>query len=281
MTDTVMVRDLLAKAEQSLSTIDSARLDAEVLLATSMKSDRASLYAFPERTVDKDIIRDFNRLLRKRKQLYPLAYLLGKKEFWSFELTVNKHTLVPRPETECLVETALSLLPPDEASEVLELGTGSGAIALALASERPGIRILAVDVCEQALAIASANAQRLGIENVGFLKSDWFSHCPARRFDMIISNPPYVESAHTGFISGEIQHEPRLALDGGINGLEVIETLVPAALAYLKTKAHLLLEHGSTQAQGVREIFASAAYEQVHTRQDYAGLDRLSYAQSP
>lgn len=278
---TNIVRDLLAEAEQCLQAIESARLDAEILLANSMQTDRSSLYAYPQRKVSEDVVKNFRLFLHKRMDHYPVAYLTGSKEFWSLELTVNQHTLIPRPETECLVETALKYIPEGQRSEILDLGTGSGAIAIAIASERALCHVLAVDVSREALMVASGNARAHNISNIQFMESDWFSQLRGRQFDLIISNPPYVESANTGFSHGEIRHEPRLALDGGQYGMQAFAHLIPSATHFLKAGARLVLEHGHQQAEEIRQIFIDNRYREIYSGQDYAGLDRLSFAQWP
>lgn len=281
MTKTYIVRDLLAEAEQCLQAMESARLDAEILLAYSMQTDRSSLYAYPDRKVSEEVVKHFHLLLNKRLDHYPVAYLTGSREFWSLALTVNQYTLIPRPETECLVETALKYIPEGQRSAILDLGTGSGAIAIAIASERPACAVLAVDVSREALLVSRGNARVHNIENVQFMKSDWFSALAGRQFDLIISNPPYVESADTGFSHGEIRHEPRLALDGGQYGMRAFVHLIPAATHFLLPGGRLLLEHGHQQAEEIRQIFIDNRYREVYCGQDYAGLDRLSFAQWP
>jgi len=279
MTTTGTVRELLASAEQCLQAIASARLDVEILLANSLQTDRSSLYAHPERQVSEEVMAYFLQLLNKRMDHYPVAYLTGTKEFWSLELEVNQHTLIPRPETECVVETALEYVPEHQQCDILDLGTGSGAIALAIARERPRCHVLAVDVSREALAVAGSNAGKHEIENVRFMQSDWFSELGGRHFDLIISNPPYVESGAAGFSSGELAHEPRLALDGGEYGLQAIMHLIPAATRFLNPGARLILEHGYQQAGDIQHLLRSNQYRDVHSRQDYAGLDRMSIAQ--
>jgi release factor glutamine methyltransferase len=231
--------------------------------------------------VSEDVVKNFRLLLNKRMDHYPVAYLTGSKEFWSLELTVNQHTLIPRPETECLVETVLEYIPGAQRKEILDLGTGSGAIAIAIASERPACDVLAVDVSREALMVASGNALAHNIKNVQFVQSDWFSALAGRQFDLIISNPPYVESADTGFSQGEIRHEPRLALDGGKYGMHAISHLIPAATHFLVPGGRLVLEHGHQQAREIRQVFIDNRYREIYSGKDYAGLDRLSFAQWP
>jgi release factor glutamine methyltransferase len=281
MTNTSTVRNLLAGAEQRLKAIASARLDAEILLANSMNTDRASLYAYPEREVPETVVRHFHLLLNKRLDHYPVAYLTGNKEFWSLELEVDQYTLIPRPETECVIEATLEYVPEQQQCDILDLGTGSGAIALAIASERPACRVVAIDLSQEALAVAASNALKHKIENISFLQSDWFSALKGRQFDLIIANPPYVESDDIGFSAGEIRHEPRLALDGGHHGMQAITHLVPAATHFLKPGARLILEHGFEQAESIRQLFAATHYQDIHSRQDFAGLDRFSLGQWP
>ena len=281
MTNTSIVRNLLVDAEQRLQAIASARLDAEILLASSMNTDRAGLYAYPEREVPEAVVANFHLLLNKRVDHYPVAYLTGNKEFWSLELDVDQYTLIPRPETECVIEATLEYMSDQQQYDILDLGTGSGAIALAIASERPACRVLAIDLSQEALAVAIGNALKHEIENVKFVQSDWFSKLRGRQFDLIIANPPYVESDDIGFSSGEIRHEPRLALDGGHHGMRAITHLVPAATHYLKPGARLILEHGYQQAESIRQLFAAQHYQDIHSRQDYAGLDRFSLGQWP
>jgi release factor glutamine methyltransferase len=281
MENTTNVRDLLTNAKRYLQTISSARLDAEILLACSMNTDRASLFAYPEREVSKEIAANFQLLINKRIDNYPVAYLTGNKEFWSLDLKVDQHTLIPRPETECLVETALEFIPVNQQYDILDLGTGSGAIALAIAKERPDSIVLAVDLSQEALAVAIDNAARHHIENIHFMQSDWFSEIQSKKFDLIISNPPYVEPDDKGFSDGEIRYEPRLALDGGHRGIQAITHLIPTASHFLNSESRLILEHGYKQADDIHHLFATNRYININSRPDYAGLDRLSFAQWP
>lgn len=270
------VKQLLLDAEVELSGEDTARLDAEVLLAWSLGLQRSQLYARPETVVAKEQVAVFQSLLEKRKAGWPLAYLTGSKEFWSLELKVNEYTLVPRPETECLVEAAIERIASDAPCDILDLGTGSGAIALAIASERKNAQVLAVDVSEEALAQARDNAASLGIKNISFCLSDWFDGLGDRHYDLIVSNPPYVETADPLLGSSDIKFEPRLALDGGADGLDAIRKIVPGARNLLRVGGYILLEHGYQQAQAVADLLSTYQFHSVSCLKDYAGLDRIS-----
>lgn len=275
------VRDLLQSGLRQLPETETARLDCEVLLSSALGEDRYYLYAHPDATVNERVIADFNLLLGNRSAGFPVAYLTGQKEFWSLQLAVSQDTLIPRPETELLVELALTMIPATGSFKILDLGTGSGAIAVALASERPDCRITATDISLAALAIAQQNAQRHGLNNIHFVHSDWFSAIRAQQYTLIVSNPPYVESDHSQFISGEIRHEPRIALDGGQHGLDAYRRIIPAATAFLSNGGRLLVEHGYTQGEPVRALFQHNHFLNISTRQDYAGLDRITLAELP
>jgi release factor glutamine methyltransferase len=271
------IKDVLKKAEQQLSHIDTARIDAELLLAFILGSQRESHYRDPDLILDEIQYADFQSLISRRSDQFPVAYLLGHREFWSLELVVNENTLIPRPETEILVETALGHIPKDSKLDVLDLGTGSGAIAIAIAKERPLCRVLAVDVCQKALSVAEHNAQFYNLNNIRFLESDLFNNIIEEKFDLILSNPPYVAENDTAFEEGEIRYEPRLALNGGYQGMRLINQLIPSAKKYLTGSAILILEHGYDQAEDVRRVFVGNNFVGVETRQDYAGHDRVSY----
>lgn len=272
------IKVLLREAEAELTDQDSARLDAEVLLAWVLGLERSQLYARPESEVASEQTAQFQAMLQKRKTGLPLAYLTGTREFWSLPLKVNEFTLVPRPETECLVEAVLDRLAPEDSSDVLDLGTGSGAIALAVGFERPRARVTAVDISEEALQLASTNATELGLDNISFCHSDWFAVLGQQQYDMIVSNPPYVESSDPLLVSSGIKYEPRVALDGGADGLDAYREILPAAWQALRPGGHLLLEHGSGQAAALTELLTMHHFHYVVNLKDYAGLDRLSCA---
>lgn len=275
------VREMLDLAGRRLARIENARLDCELLLASVLEKDRGYVYAHPEATLSLSQTADFNSLVAKREAGYPLAYLTGWKEFWSLRLAVNRHTLIPRPETEHLVETVLTLAEEGEALNILDLGTGSGAIAVALASELPRCSVTATDVSRHALSMAIANAARYKLSNVSFLLSDWFSGLNRRRYDVIVCNPPYVEAGDAGFTGGEIRHEPRLALDGGSRGLDAYQRIIPEAVNHLAGKGYLVVEHGHTQGEPVRNLFRHCRYIDIETTRDYAGHERVSRASCP
>jgi release factor glutamine methyltransferase len=265
----------------SAASVLGTRLDAELLLAHVLDVSRANVIARDERVLTPEEQGDFEQLLARRMSGEPLAYLTGTKEFWSLELEVTPDVLVPRPETELLVEWSLSFPRRRESSFcVLDLGTGSGAVALAIARENPQASITATDVSAAALAIANANAKRLGIRNVEFVTADLYKELGPRLrgddggFDLIVSNPPYV-AEHDPHLA-DLRFEPALALTSGADGLGALRAIVAAAPRYLRPDGWLLVEHGATQGAAVRDLFERAGFAGVETRRDLAGLERAT-----
>lgn len=270
----------MASIESLLNTADlpdspTPRLDAELLLAAALNKPRSYLRTWPEREPDADQLALFQASLQRRRQGEPVAYILGHQGFWSLDLEVAPHTLIPRPDTELLVETALDLLPATPL-EVLDLGTGTGAIALALASERPAWQVTGVDRVEEAVALAERNRQRLALGNAGFLLSHWFSALAGRRYGLILSNPPYIRADDRHLAQGDVRFEPSSALVSGSDGLDDIRAIIQAAPEHLLPGGWLLLEHGFDQAGDVRRLLGDAGFAEVHSRRDLAGLERIS-----
>ena len=259
----------------------SARLDAEVLLAHALRLPRSMLIADGERRAEPDAASGFLALIARRLAGEPVAYLTGAREFWSLSLTVSPAVLIPRPETELVVERSLALLPQassgSAAPRVLDLGTGSGAIALALATTRPGWSLTATDCSTEALAVARINAAQLGLSRVEFLPGDWFEPLAGRRFELICSNPPYVAADDAALAA--LRFEPATALTPGRSGLEALEQLITAAPGHLTSGGWLVLEHGSDQSRAVAAALVAAGYARVRCHRDLAGLDRVTEAQ--
>lgn len=271
------IRDALAVARLPG---DSGRLEAELLLCHCLGKSRSYLYTWPERELPAAVQQRYEGLLHARREGTPLAYLTGKREFWSLELLVNEHTLIPRPETETLVEWALELALPGTA-RVVDWGTGSGAIALALASERPDWQVLATDVSAAALAVAAANRQRLGLARLDLLRADWGAPFNCDRFDLVVSNPPYVAPGDPHLAQGDLRFEPSHALVAEADGLGAIQRLVDDAARCLVPGGWLLVEHGYNQAAEVQTLFAGAGFDAVTTRSDLAGSDRITGGRLP
>ncbi|MDO8954902.1 MAG: peptide chain release factor N(5)-glutamine methyltransferase [Gammaproteobacteria bacterium] len=260
-----------------LASSDTAKLDAELLLAHALQQPRTYLYTWPEQSVNPEQIHAFLSLVDKRIAGQPIAYLLGNREFWSLSLEVNPKVLIPRPETELLVETALSL-PLSEQAIIADLGTGSGAIALSLSVERPEWEIYATDYASAALEVAELNAKRLDLGTIHFLQGSWCQALPALLFDAIISNPPYIDKEDPHLHEGDVRFEPRSALVADNKGLSDLDCIIKQARGYLKPGGYLLLEHGYNQAQAVVEIFADYGYQAIENRKDLAGVERVSLA---
>ncbi|GAB3026414.1 peptide chain release factor N(5)-glutamine methyltransferase [Oleiagrimonas citrea] len=255
------------------------RGDAEWLLMHALGVDRAWLFAHATDPVDAASAQAFEALLQRREQGEPVAYILGRRGFWHLDLEVTPDTLIPRPETELLVELALQRMPQDVPLKVVDLGTGSGAIALALASERPQAQVTAVDVSASALQVARRNALANGLERVEFLQGDWYGPLADRQFDLIVSNPPYIEhdDAHVG--QGDLRFEPRGALVSGADGLDAIRVLVTGARRHLRARGWLLMEHGWKQGPAVRALLTDdGGFTHVFTACDLEGRERVSGA---
>ena len=269
------VRDLLSAASQRLGGAD-ARLDAELLLAQALGVSRARLYAWPEHEPDTAQRAAFERLVDARVRGEPIAYLTGQREFWSLDLAVTPDVLIPRHETELLVELTLDRMPRDREVRIADLGTGSGAIALALARERPLARVTATDASAAALDVARRNAERLGIGNVAFAAGDWYAAVGDSRFDVIVSNPPYIAAGDAHLAQGDLRFEPASALASGVDGLDGIRRIVAEAPAHLADGGVLLLEHGFDQARRVRSLLEDAGFENVTSFSDNGGHERVT-----
>jgi release factor glutamine methyltransferase len=256
--------------------LEDSRRDAEILLCHCLNKDRAWLYTWPEAQVAQVQARQFYDMLQARGRGTPIAYLTGSREFWSLDLEVNQHTLIPRPETETLVEWALELSIARDA-RVLDLGTGSGAIALALASERPDWHVSGVDVSAAALDVASRNRAALKLDNVSFQVSNWYC-AVIGQYHLLVSNPPYIEQSDVHLSRGDLPHEPQLALVAAQNGLADLSTIIEHAPTHLRQSGWLLLEHGFEQGEAVRQIFRERGFVQVQTRLDLDGCERITGA---
>ncbi len=276
------VEQVLGSARERLrERHDSARLDAEVLLAWLLERDRSFLHAHPEHVLDAELAGRYQALVERRAAGEPVAYLIGEREFWSLPLRVTPDVLIPRPETELLVEQALAHIPADAEYAVADLGTGSGAIALAIARERPRCRVRATDRSPEALEVAEANAKRLGIANVEFAAGNWGQALGERRFDLVVSNPPYVVSGDPHLTRGDARHEPRTALQAGPDGLDAIRVIGFQAKRHLVAGGWLLLEHGFDQGKAVRALLQRYRYSDIATVDDLAGQPRVSLGRAP
>ncbi len=270
------IDSLLAQARQQLQGLHNARLDAELLLAWLLKVERSYLYAHPQQRVAPEQRARFLHHISERRRGRPIAQLIGQWEFWSLELQVDEHTLVPRPETEHLVEWVLELMPRDIGYNLADLGTGSGAIALAIASEHPQARIIATDISDRALKVARHNATRLGLETVTFRQGDWHLALGDALFEVIVSNPPYIAAGDPCLTGDGLSYEPRTALAAGSDGLEAIRAIVAGAPERLRRHGWLLLEHGWDQGEAVRRLLREAGFDAIDTRRDHAGQERVS-----
>jgi len=271
---------LRAGTDQLRETSSSARLDAEILLAHCLKKNRNYLYTWPEKQLTPRQSETFEATLLQRAELYPIAYITGYQEFWSLKLNVTPDVLIPRADTELLVETALEKIQHQAHPTILDLGTGSGAIAFALATERPDSKIIATDSSSAALIIAEENRKALGIENIQFIKSDWFSDVPLKQFDLVVSNPPYIDPDDT-HLKREIRHEPLQALISENNGLADLEQIIKNAPQFLKEQSWLIVEHGYDQGKIVSALLNEAAYEDVSCLSDFSGNDRINLGLKP
>ncbi|MBA8885212.1 release factor glutamine methyltransferase [Dokdonella fugitiva] len=269
------MRALLADAAARLGG-DDARGEVELLLAHVLGRTRAWLFAWPEHEASAEQAGAFERLVEARRGGAPVAYLLGRRGFWSFDLAVSPAVLIPRPETELLVELALERIPSGEDCALADLGTGSGAIALALAHERPHARVVATDASAAALAVAHANAQRLGIGNVRFVRGDWYAPLTASRFALVASNPPYIAADDPHLARGDLRHEPLSALASGHDGLDAIRTIIADTPAHLLPDGWLLIEHGWEQGAAVRQLFQRHGFDDVQSVRDVAGHERVT-----
>ena len=275
------VRTLLDDAAERLcGASSSARLDAELLLGHVLGKNRAALWAWPDAQVPRAEVVRFQELTQRRASGEPLAYLVGRREFWSVDLMVTPATLIPRPETEHLVEAALALIPAGARWTVADLGTGSGAIAIALAKERPSCHILASDCSMDALLVARANAAYQGIENISLVCGDWLDPLPRGRFHVIVSNPPYVADADPRLSRGDLRFEPRTALDGGPRGLDALRHIIRRAPTHLLAGGWLILEHGACQADAVHRMLLDNGLHEVRLIHDLQGGPRVTTCQA-
>nr|WP_324258489.1 peptide chain release factor N(5)-glutamine methyltransferase [Cellvibrio fontiphilus] len=275
----ISVAQCLQLAGELESISDSARLDIELILCHVLQKNRTYLFTWPDKKLSAEQEAIFLQLFNRRKSGEPIAHIIGQREFWSLPLAVNNSTLIPRPDTELLVETLLELFAqdsPQQMRQCLDLGTGSGAIVLAIASEKPHWKLLGVDFSADAVALARHNCEQLGFKQVTIEQSNWFTQIPPQKFDVIVSNPPYIDPQDPHLEQGDVRFEPRSALVAENSGLADIELILQQSWNYLHECAWLLLEHGFDQAQAVRNLFFQQGFVQVETRRDLGGNERIT-----
>ncbi len=272
------IAQALRQAGDQLQDSDTPQLDAEVLLTHVLGKPRSHLHAWPETQLDAESLSRFETLVTQRATGKPVAHLTGRREFWSLDLEITEHTLIPRPDTELLVEKALELLPAGQSLRVLDAGTGSGAIALALAHERPHWQIFASDRSSACLVVARRNAARLGLGNVHFFAGNWCDAIADQSLDALISNPPYIAEQDPHLAKGDVRFEPRSALTAGTDGLDDLNCLAKAASRVLKPSGLILLEHGFEQARSAHKLLKSNDLKDSTSALDLSGHERVSYA---
>lgn len=263
---------------QLVDSSESANVDAEALLLHCINKQRSFLYTWPEKVLTADQFKAYKVMIEKRQQGVPVAHIIGEREFWSLPFIVNSTTLIPRPDTEILVETALNL-PIAETARVLDLGTGTGAIALSLASERQQWQVTAVDKVAEAVELAKANRQNLNLTQVEILQSDWFSAVEEQQFQLIVSNPPYIDETDEHLSLGDVRFEPSSALTAGEAGFADLFHIAKHAPKHLSEGGYLLLEHGFEQALIVRQKLIDLGYDNVATVRDFGSNDRCTLGQ--
>lgn len=274
----MIIRVALAEAVRRFDNSETPQLDAQLLLMDVLNCNRTYLYTWPDKELTEAQYEAFMQRVEARCEGQPIAHLLGFREFWSLQLEVNASTLIPRPDTEHLVETALSLV-TDPVAKVLELGTGTGAIALALASERPNWQIDAVERSADALALAMRNRDRHDLKQVSLWQSDWFQSVTSQDYQLIVSNPPYIDATDPHLNQGDVRFEPHSALVAEDEGFADLFHIILTATTHLCAGGWLILEHGAEQGKTLRNYFAENGYERVNTARDYANLERVTYAQ--
>ncbi|VAW60992.1 Peptide chain release factor N(5)-glutamine methyltransferase [hydrothermal vent metagenome] len=273
----MLINQQLSLASQQLEQLsDSPRLDAEVLLAHSLQKTRTWLATWPDKALDKIQLDAFQQLMDKRCAGHPVAHITGHREFWSLDLLVNENTLIPRPDTELMVEQILQHCPQNDDIQLLDLGTGSGAIALAIACERPGWRIFATDISAEALQVAEQNAQALHLTQIEFRQGNWLEAVQGLKFDIIACNPPYIPINDPHLQRGDVRFEPINALASGTDGLDDIRLIAAQARSGLKREGRLFIEHGHDQKQKMHDIFIKNTYKNIIQHLDLSGNPRLT-----
>ncbi|WP_455220033.1 peptide chain release factor N(5)-glutamine methyltransferase [Kaarinaea lacus] len=275
------IQQTLAEAQSRLNTLPdiSPKLESEILLAYVVNKPRSYLYTWPEQVLETHQLAQFQSLVDRRCTGEPIAYITSLREFWGLPLKVSPATLIPRPETERLVEIALQHIPDHESWQIADLGTGSGALALAIASERPQCQLIATDISADALRIAEQNRNDLQLNNVRFIQGRWFEPLNNYQFDLVVSNPPYVAENDPHLLEGDLRYEPQQALSAGPDGLDAIREILATAIPHLKPGAWLMVEHGYDQGNTVMALFAQSGFEQVICHADYAERERTTVGQ--
>jgi release factor glutamine methyltransferase len=273
---TILHRDTVILSTVLALETSTARIEVQCLLQQVLNVQRVYFFAHPERLLTEAEYTQYNDILQRRLAGEPIAYILGEREFFGLSLKVTPDTLIPRPDTELLVELALKYLPAGEPCTVLDLGTGSGAIALAIAHNCPQADVLACDASVAALSVAQENARALGLKNVNFVQSDWYAALNTQKFNLIVSNPPYITTGDPHLGEGDVRFEPASALSSGPDGLDDIRLIVAQAKSHLLPGGCLLLEHGYDQAERVRELLTEAGFVDVFSARDLTDIERAS-----